>query len=145
MSSPPLCSPTGGGGVACAQRSSNLDSLTCTSTATSIGDPGMHGVRHLGEWQSTLTIASESDCRSSYASLSASPMTASQSHEHHHPSGSHSSRSVCLAPSSLSSSHPSSVSVAGGSGSRSSSSCSSDVEELAGPQSHDPGCLLIIG
>ena len=40
----------------CAQRSSNTDSLACTSTAASIGDPGMCGVGHLGEWQSAPII-----------------------------------------------------------------------------------------
>ena len=132
-------------------QSSNLDSLTCTSTAASIGDPSMHRVRCLGEWPSTpITVASKSDRGSSYASLSISPMTASQSHERCHLSGSHSScRSVCLAPSSLSSPHSSLVLVVGGSGSRSSSSSSSDVggvggptHQLAGPQSCDQGCLL---
>ena len=117
------------------QRSSNLDSLTCTSTAASIGDPSTHGVRHLGEWPSApITVALESDRRSSYASLSTSPMTTSQSCECHRLFGSHSSSwSICLAPSSPSSPCSSSVFVISGSGSRSSSSLSSsDVEELAG-------------
>ena len=87
------------------QRSSNSDSLTCTSTATSIGDPGTCGVRRLGEWPSApITIVSESDLRSSYASLSPSTMTTSQCREWCHIFGSHSSSwSICLAPSSLSS------------------------------------------
>ena len=85
---------------AIAQRSSNFDSLTCTSTAASIGDPSTCGVRHLREWPSTpITLASESDRGSSYASLSSSPMTASQSCEHHCLFGSHSSSwSIHLAP-----------------------------------------------
>ena len=126
-----------------AQRSSNSDSLTCTSTATSIGDPSTCGVRCLGEWPSTpITVVSESDHGSS-ASLSSSPMTTSQSHKCCHLFGSHSSSwSICLAPSSLSSPRSSLVSVVSGSGYHSSSSSSCDVEESAGPQSHDPGCLL---
>ena len=65
---------------AISQRSSTSDFLTCTSIATSIGDPSSHGVGHLREWPSAMAL--ESDRRSSYASLSSSPMTASQSHKH---------------------------------------------------------------
>ena len=71
------------------QRSSISDSLMCTSNATSIGDPGSCGVGCLREWPSA--VASESDCRSSYASLSSSPMTASQSRKCRHLFGSCSS------------------------------------------------------
>ena len=132
VTSVPLCGQAGGGMHA--QRSSNLDSLACTSTAISIGDPGMCGVGCLGEWQpAPITVASESDCESSYASFSVSPTSASQSHNCCHLSGScSSSRSVCLAPSSLSLPCSSSVSVVGGSWSCSSSSSSSDVEESSG-------------
>ena len=119
VSSPMSCGPTGG---------------TCTSTAASIGDPSMCGVGRLGEWQSApITVALESDHGSSYASLSASPMTASQSHEHCCLFGSHSSsRSICLAPSLLSSPRSSSVSVVGSLGSCSSCSSSSDMQESLG-------------
>ena len=128
-----------------AQRSTNSTSFTCISTASiggnqSIGDPCICGVT--GPWvggddmvpcrQSTpIILASESDCRSSYASPYNPSMTDSQSCECHHLSGSTpSSRLVCLAPSSLSCPH-SSVSVVGGLGSYVSSS-SSDVEESSG-------------
>ena len=130
---------------AIAQRSSNSDSLTCTSTAASIVDPGPRGVGCLGEWTSApITVASEFDCGSSYASLSSSPMTASQSRKHCHLfSFCSSSWSICLVPSSFSSPHSDLASVVGGSGSHSSSSSSSsDVEELVGPQSCAPGHLL---
>ena len=125
-----------------AQRSSNSDSFTCTSTASiggsqSIGDPGIRGVAGLQvggddvvphRQSAPIIIASESDHGSSYASPYDLSMTASQSHERHHLSGSTPSlRLVCLA---LSSPH-SSVSVVGGSGSCTSSS-SSNVKELSG-------------
>ena len=118
---------------AISQRSSTSDSLTCTSTATSIGDPASHGVGCLGERPSAMV--SESDHRSSYASLSSSPMTTSQSHECCHLFGSCSSSwSTCSISSSCSSPCSSSTSVTGSSWSISScsSSSSSDVEESAG-------------
>ena len=75
-----------------AQTSSNSDSFTCTSMAIatssggnqSIGDPGICRVTQLGVWgdstgpcrQSTpITVASESNCGSSYASPSDPSMT----------------------------------------------------------------------
>ena len=61
------------------QRSSTSDSLVCTSTAASIGDPGSCGVSHLRERPSA--VVSESNCVSSKVSHSSSPMTTSQSHE----------------------------------------------------------------
>ena len=134
------------------QRLSSLDSSTCTSMASlpviaasngskwCIGDPGICRAAHLRvvgnnagpHRQSTpITVASESDHRSSYASPSNPSMTASQSRECHRLFGSASfSGSVCLAPSLLSSPHSGSVSVVCGLGCCTSSS--SNVEESSG-------------
>ena len=78
-----------------------------------------------------MTVASESNPGSSYASPSDPSMIASQSHGHRHLFGSaSSSRLVCLALSSLSSSCSGSVSMVCDSGCCTSSS--SDVEESLG-------------
>ena len=78
-----------------------------------------------------MTVASESDHGSSYASPSDPSMIASQSPRHHCLFGSTSSSgSICPAPSSLSSFCSVSVSMVCGSGCRASSS--SNVEELLG-------------
>ena len=121
----------------------------CTSTVIatsiggnqSIGDPSICGDARLGvrgdnvvphRQSAPITIASESDCGSSYASPSNHSMMASQSCECRHLFGSASSSvSVCLALSLLSSPHSSSVSEVGSSGSHASSS-SSDMEESSG-------------
>ena len=111
------------------QRSSTSDSLVCTSTATSIGNPGSHGVGCLGNQPSA--VASESDHGLSKVRHSSSSMAAPQSHDHRRLLGSGSpSSSPCS----------SSASVDGGLGSASSrcssSSCSlsssSNVEESVG-------------
>ena len=101
---------------AISQRSSTSDSLACTSTTASIGDPGSCRVGRLGEWPSA-------------------PMNASQSCERRCLFGSCSSSwSACLISSSSSSPCLGSASVIGGLGSSSScsSSSSSDMEESAG-------------
>ena len=145
-----------------AQRSSNSDSFTCTSTASigsnqSIGDPGIRGVAGLqvggndvgphGQ-SAPVTVASESDCGSSYASPCNPSMTAFQSHECRRLFGSTPSlRSVCLAPSSLSSPpllgvHSWQLGVPcillllqhGG--------VVGPTYQLVGPQSCNPGCLI---
>ena len=54
------------------QRSSTSDSLTCTSTTASIGDPSSRGVRHLGEQPSAVVL--ESDHGLSKVSHSSSPL-----------------------------------------------------------------------
>ena len=112
------------------QRSSTSNSLVCTSTATSFGDPSSRRVRHLRERPSAVT--SESDCGSSKVSCSSSPITISQSRKHHLLGSCSPSWSSLLCSSS--------TSIIGSLGSTSScssscscSSCSSsDVEESAG-------------
>ena len=64
------------------QSSSTSDSLACTSTVASIGDPSSGGVTHLGEQPSA--VASESDHGSSKARRSSSFMVNPQSRGHHH-------------------------------------------------------------
>ena len=138
-----------------AQRLFSLASSTCTSMVSppviatsnggiwSIGDPGIHGAAHLRVWgrgwqphharivQAPMTVASESNCGSSYASPSNPSMIASQSHRHRCLfSSASSSGSVHLALSSLSSSHSGSVSMVCSSGYHTSSS--SDMEESLG-------------
>ena len=115
---------------ATSQRSSTSDSLMCTSTTSSIGDPGSCRVIRL--WEQPPAMASESDHRSSYASLSSPPMTTSQSREHCLFGSCSSSWSTHLILSSSPSLCLGSASVVGGLGSASScsSSSSSDVEEL---------------
>ena len=122
-----LCAPP-------SQRSSTSDSLACTSTATSIGDPCSSGVGCLRERPSA--VVSESDCGSSKARCSSSSMVTPQSHDHHCLLGSGSpSSSPCSSSASgdgssgSASSHSSSSS---GSSSSCSSSSSSNVEESEG-------------
>ena len=143
-----LCSPH----APPSQRSSTSDSLACTSTATSIGDPSSHRVRCL--WEQPSAVASESDHGSSKVRHSSSSMADPQSCDCHRLLDSGSPSSLpCLSSVSVDGSLGSTSSHSSPSSYSSSSSCSSssssDVEELAGqltrwlaPSLHHLGCLL---